>query len=246
MQLQRRRGDDAQRALAADVEIAQVVAGVVLAQRAQAVPDLALGVDHLQAQAELAHVAVAQHLGAAGIGRQIAAHRAAALGRQAQGEEAPGRLRGLLHRLQQAAGLDRHRVVVGVDLTDAVEPGQQQHDRAAAGVGRGTAAQAGVAALRHDRHAGGSAAAQHRRHLGGAARTHHRARGAAEMAAPVDQKGRGLLAAQHMGGADQGAQALQEIVLAHRIGRVRFMCGSWGMNVSGWRSGRRRPAAASR
>ena len=43
------------------------------------------------------------------------------------------------------------------------------------------------------------------------------------MAAPVDQKGRGLLAAQQMGGADKGAQALQEVVLAHRLGRVRFV-----------------------
>ena len=42
MQLQRRRGDDAQRAFAADEQVAQVVAGVVLAQPAQAVPDLAL------------------------------------------------------------------------------------------------------------------------------------------------------------------------------------------------------------
>ena len=42
IQLQRRRGDDAERAFAADEQVAQVVAGVVLAQAAQAVPDLAL------------------------------------------------------------------------------------------------------------------------------------------------------------------------------------------------------------
>ena len=38
----RRGGDDAERALAADEQVAQVVAGVVLAQAGQAVPDLAL------------------------------------------------------------------------------------------------------------------------------------------------------------------------------------------------------------
>ena len=42
MQLERGRGDHAQRALAADVEVAQVVAGVVLAQAAEPVPDLAV------------------------------------------------------------------------------------------------------------------------------------------------------------------------------------------------------------
>ena len=38
-ELQHRRGDDAERAFGADEELLQVIAGVVLAQRAQAVPD---------------------------------------------------------------------------------------------------------------------------------------------------------------------------------------------------------------
>ena len=42
VQLHGRGGDDAQRALAADEQVAQVVAGVVLAQARQAIPDLAL------------------------------------------------------------------------------------------------------------------------------------------------------------------------------------------------------------
>ena len=43
VQHQGRRGDDAERAFRADEEVAQVVAGVVLAQAGQAVPDLAGG-----------------------------------------------------------------------------------------------------------------------------------------------------------------------------------------------------------
>ena len=68
IELHRRGGDDAQRAFAADEQVAQVVAGVVLAQARQALPDLALRRDHFQPQAQLARVAVAHHLGAAGIG----------------------------------------------------------------------------------------------------------------------------------------------------------------------------------
>ena len=49
--LQRRRGDDAERAFRADEEIAQVVAGVVLLQGAQAVPHLPVGRHHLEPQA---------------------------------------------------------------------------------------------------------------------------------------------------------------------------------------------------
>ena len=107
-QLQRRGGDDAERAFAADEQVAQVVAGVVLAQPAQAVPDLAVGGDDLEAEAQVARRAVAQHLRAAGVGRQIAADRATAFGRQAEREQQAGVGGRLLHRLQDAAGLDGH------------------------------------------------------------------------------------------------------------------------------------------
>jgi len=43
--------------------------------------------DHLQAQAQLAGVAVAHHLGAAGVGAEVAANGATALGGQAQREQ---------------------------------------------------------------------------------------------------------------------------------------------------------------
>jgi hypothetical protein len=81
-ELQHGRGDDAQRSLGADEQVLQVVAGVVLAQAAQAIPDLAARQHHFEAQRQFARVAVAQHLHAAGVGGQIAADLTASLGRQ--------------------------------------------------------------------------------------------------------------------------------------------------------------------
>ena len=52
VQGQRRRGDDRQRALAADQQVAQVVAGVVLAQAGQAVPDVPAGRHRFEPQAQ--------------------------------------------------------------------------------------------------------------------------------------------------------------------------------------------------
>ncbi|KAG0735925.1 hypothetical protein G6F24_018546 [Rhizopus arrhizus] len=49
IQLERGRGDDTQRALAADIQVPQRIAGVVLAQRAQLRQHAAVGQHHLQA-----------------------------------------------------------------------------------------------------------------------------------------------------------------------------------------------------
>ena len=68
-----------ERALGADEELLEVVAGVVLAQRAQPVPHPPVGQHHLEAQHQVAHHPVAQHRGTAGVGRDVAADRAAAL-----------------------------------------------------------------------------------------------------------------------------------------------------------------------
>ena len=119
-QLQHRLGDDAERALGAHEQVLEVVAGVVLLERAQAVPDVAVGQHHLEAEHQVARVAVAQHLHAAGVGREIAADHAGALRAEAEREEAVVRRRGLLQGLQDAARLDRHRVA---DRIDARAPG---------------------------------------------------------------------------------------------------------------------------
>ena len=56
-QLQNGRGDDAERSFGADVQVAQGVAGVVLAQCAQSVPDLAVRGDDLEPECQLARIA---------------------------------------------------------------------------------------------------------------------------------------------------------------------------------------------
>ena len=91
---------------------------------------------------------------------------------------------GLLHGLQHAAGLDRHRQVGAVDRADAVQPRQAQQHLRAAGVGHAAADQAGVAALRHHARAVRGAGAHHRGHLGGVCRAARRpARGRASACA---------------------------------------------------------------
>jgi hypothetical protein len=228
-ELQRGGGDHAQRALAADEQVAQVVAGVVLAQARQAVPDLALRRHDLQPQAQPACVAEAQHLGAAGVGRQVAADRAAALGRQAEREAQPVPGCRLLHRLQHAAGLGHQGQVVGVDGADAVQARQAQQQLRAAGVGHAAADHAGVAALRHDGHAVLGAGAHDRRHLGRAARPHDRQRAAVPAASPVGLPGVEVAVDEQVRHADRVAQRVQQRgrrrpVGAHRAHACRARC----------------------
>ena len=78
-QFARRRGDDAERAFGADEQLLQVVAGVVLAQRLKPSSTRAVGQHDLEAEHQVAHHAVAQHCGAARVGREIAAELAANL-----------------------------------------------------------------------------------------------------------------------------------------------------------------------
>jgi hypothetical protein len=83
-QFQHRLGDDAQRPLGAEIEVAQVVAGIVLLERAQAVPDIAGRRHHFQAEHEVPGIAVVQDLHAAGIGREVAADGAGPFGCEAE------------------------------------------------------------------------------------------------------------------------------------------------------------------
>src|SRR5690606_31733491 len=71
-------GDDAQGAFATNEQVAQVVAGIVLAQAKQTMQDFALSSDDFQPQCQVAGIAVTQNLRAARIGRQIAANGATA------------------------------------------------------------------------------------------------------------------------------------------------------------------------
>jgi hypothetical protein len=74
-------------------ELLEVVAGVVLAQRAQSVPHPAVGQHHLQAEHLLARVAVAKHVHAARVRGQVAADLTTALRREGERKRSARRLR---------------------------------------------------------------------------------------------------------------------------------------------------------
>ena len=182
-QFQDSAGNDAQRAFRADEPLLQVIAGVVLAQAAQPVPEAPVGQRDLEAEHQLAHVAVAQHADAAGIGRDVAADLAGALGAQREREQPVGVARRLLDRLENAAGVRRDGVVDRIEFADPVEPAGRQHDPGKVLIRDRRPDQAGVAALGHHRQAALVAQAQHRRDLFGRARPDDRRRRAGEIAA---------------------------------------------------------------
>ena len=104
---QHRARDDAEGAFRANEEVAQRVAGVVLAQVSHTVPDATVGEHHLEAEHEVAGVAVAQHLRAAGIGREIAADLRRALRPEREREEPVVLGRDPLHLGEHDTGVDR-------------------------------------------------------------------------------------------------------------------------------------------
>ena len=173
-QLQHRGGDDAERPFAGQEQLAQRVAGVVLAQPAQAVPDRAVGQHHLEAEHLFASVAVAQHVGAAGVGREVAADLAATLGGEAQREQQAGGLGPRLDVGEHAAGLDGHREVGRVELAHPVHAAERNQHLAR--LRQPATAQPGVAPLRHHRDAGGVAQAHDLADLVGTRRTQQQAR----------------------------------------------------------------------
>ena len=129
------------------------------------------------------------------------------------GNSRPASAGRLLGALQHAAGLDRHRHVRRIEAAHAVQARQAQHHLAAAVVGHRAADQAGVAALRHDGRAVLGAQAHHLRHFGGGAGPHDGERPAAPALAPVDLPGAEVAVGEQVGGADDAAQAIEQ--LAH-------------------------------
>ena len=209
-QLQGGGGDDTQGALAADVEVAQRITGVVLAQAAQALPQIAVGGDNFQPQTQLARIAKAQHLRAACVGSQVAAHGAAAFGRQTQRKQQAFRCGGFLNGLQNATGLHRDGQVSGVKFSNVVQPGQAQQQLRARGIGHRRTHQAGVAALHHHAHAAFETELHHHCHLGGVAWPHDRQSLAAIAFAPVQLVFRQVAFGQHMRCADGLAQGIEQ------------------------------------
>ncbi len=129
--------------------------------------------------------------GAAGIGGEIAADGAGAFRRQELRIEPVDRRRGLAGALQGDAGLAGDGVRGRIDLADAVEPVERQHDLV---VQRDLAAdEAGIAALRHDRRRRLVGELEDFRHFVDRRRPQHHRRMALEHVAHLDQIRRLLL-----------------------------------------------------
>ncbi|GMA77675.1 hypothetical protein GCM10025880_40920 [Methylorubrum aminovorans] len=186
---QHRGGDDPERSLAADEELLPVVAGIVLAQGAQAVDDAAVGEHDFETEDEVAGHAVAQHVDAAGIGGDHAADHRRAFRGVAHREQPPGGLRCGLRRLYDAARLDFQGEADRIDRADRVHPCEREHDLAPRGVGGGPAREPGMAALGHQRDARLAAQADDGGDLLRARRPRNRGGPAREQAAPVDGEG---------------------------------------------------------
>ena len=132
------------------------VAGVVLAQPAQPVPDLPVRQHHLQPEHQVARIAVAHRVVAAGIGGEHAADLADALATEGQRQQAAGLGRRVcaaftmtpasIVMVMSIGSIARTRFIRASDRTTVCGP-----------VRRRAADHGGVAALRHDRHAGGGA-----------------------------------------------------------------------------------------
>src|SRR5665213_2693548 len=170
-QLERRGGDDAERTFAADEEVLQIVARVVLAQAAQPVPGPAIGQHRLDAERQLPHVAIAQDVDAAGIGREVAADLARAFGAEAERKQPVGDFADALGLGEDAAGLDGHGEVQRVERPHAVHP--TETDKDAVLRRHRPAAETGIAALRIDRQTRGGANPDQLGHLGGRGRAQH-------------------------------------------------------------------------
>ena len=149
-ELQDRRRDNPQGSFGSQKQLLQIVAGVVLPQAAQAVPDPPVGQDNFQAKHQIPRVAVAQHVDPPGIGGQIAADATASLGGEAQRKQGADGVGGRLNVGQDCAGFHGHRPVGGIDGADPVETLRAQDEAAA---WHATAHHAGIPALGNQGHA---------------------------------------------------------------------------------------------
>ncbi len=142
--------NDPQRALGAQENRLDVVAGVVFAQRTEAGEHPAVGENHFQPQDQVAHHAVPKYARTACIGRQVTADLTAAFGPETQRKKTFCIVCSRAHVGQHAPGFGNQRVVERIHAAHAVHPLERQHDLCAGFIGRGATAVAGVAPVRND------------------------------------------------------------------------------------------------
>ncbi len=219
VEAQARRGDQAERALGADEQVAQRVAAVVLADAAQVVEHTAVGQHDLEAEHELARVAVADRADAARVGADRAADGRRALRAEGEREEPARPRRRLLHGLHRAPRLGHQRHSGCVHPADAVHALERDDHRGRPlRERRRPAREAGAPARGHHGEAEPGAAAQARRGLLGRAGAQHRDGRPLVGAAPVHGVGRDLvLAAQHVRGREEVREAVERAHFPHIV-----------------------------
>jgi hypothetical protein len=188
-QLQACRRDDPERALGADQQLVEAVAAIVLLEAAQSVMDASVGQDRFEAVHKAAHRPEAQHLGAAGIGRNEPADRRAALGAERQREAKPLAGRRLMQILEDDPRLDHRAHRFAVHAADPVHPAERQ-DKGRPILGRcGAADHRCIPALRHQRDAMLGGKGHHQGRFFGRRGLEDRQRSPMPAPAPVGQPG---------------------------------------------------------
>ena len=185
-------------------------------------PELTLRRHYFQPQAQITRIAIAQHLGAARVGAQVAANRAAAFCGKTQGEQKPRSRSRFLNALQHATRLHRDGEVGGIQRAHGPQAGEAQHDLLAGFIRCGAHHQPGIATLGHDADAQLSlmlrTQANDLADLLGMGGPHHCQGAAAHPTAPVcfpsTQVARTRLR-QHVFNADNLAQCVQPSRLRH-------------------------------
>jgi hypothetical protein len=180
---QRRGGDDAQRALRPDQQVAQVIPHVVLAQARQRVHHRAVGQNRLDPEAEVAGIAVAQHVHAARIGRQKPPDPRGPLRGEREGKDQILRLGRGVDIGQDRACLHGHGPGHGVEGPDRTHPLERQDNRRRAILGQLPAHKPRAATEWNDRRTGRRTCADDRGQFVGLAR--RRNRGGLPMPAPA-------------------------------------------------------------
>ncbi len=125
---QRDLDDDAERALRADEDMGEVVAGRGFLRPRAGAHERAVGRDDAERQHELLHRAVAHRVGARGAGRRHAADRSVGAG--IDREEEAGVVQVVVELLAGDAGLDHAVEVLGVDGEHRVHPRAVERDPA--------------------------------------------------------------------------------------------------------------------
>ena len=188
---------NAQRALAANEVVLEVITRVVFEGRAHARDHRTIGQHRLKPQDGLARHAVAQHAVTAGIGGNEAAYLARAAAANVHRKHPALRLHMLVHGLQRYAGLHRQRALLRVKVFNSFEPLHGQHDLA--GLWHAAGHQSGHAPLNDHRLRQRMQVLHHLCHLVGRARAQHRQRFTALAAPVLAVTGLGLVAGYQAG-----------------------------------------------